>query len=263
MKKLSNILCVVIAVLTFTIMLTSCNGNVPTYEINIKGIVSDSEGNPLEGVTVNILQTQRAKYGMFGPYTQHYTEVKIGVCTTDKNGFYRAKVQSEGLNFRISVFGRDRNWDREIIYSGAADCSCTSNNLLFNQDIIVGTETEYYTGTEWQKAVEVSTLNVNLIDSIYIHLIDGGTILTTGIFIDTPWEDKNGQLLHSMESWYNMYYSSYEHNRNMPPDLTEFNVKFQIDTTAHTWCSIPYADRCYLQVASSKKNSYYIPLTIK
>lgn len=257
------------AILLICITFTACNVDIPTYKVQVSGIVADTKGNPVSNASIKVLDRQKDENSMFGNATMAYIDRMVGTTTTDERGHYSLSITTEGLYFNVSTVYREQNWDSCFAQSGYARCECASGKSDYVVDMTAKTEIEYYTGSIWEEAVEASPLAINLSDSIHIHLKDGGTIMSAGIWFDYPYETQEGGVTvthHEFKSGYNMYYHVDGGAFSMEAGLTDYDLIFKMDTTAESRCSIPYCERCYLKVVSLKNNidqySYFIPLIL-
>lgn len=259
------------AVLLLCSVFASCNLEMPTYNVQVSGTVIDTKGNPVVGASIKIVDRRKDPNSILGIVGSAYIDRIVGTTTTDENGHYALSVTTEGLLFDVSAIRKEQNWDTNFAQSGSIRCDCASEKSAYTLDMVAKTEKEYYTGSVWKDAVEATPLEVGLSDSIQIRLKDGGTILTAGIWFDSPYTtQENGVSVtrHSFKSDYNMYYRVDGGDFSIAPGLTEYKLVFTMDTIAGSIssCSIPYCERCYLKVTSIKTNkdedSYYIPLRI-
>lgn len=249
---------------------TACEMEIPTYTFQVSGTVVDTKGVPVASATVKVVDRQKNQNDMFGPVSSSYIERVVGSTTTDEDGHYSLSITSEGVYFDVSVIRREQTWDYSWAQSGSARCECEAGKSNYVQDILAKTETEYYTGDLWQRAVEATPLVVNLADSIHILLKDGGTIQSAGIWFDNPSGNNENNATYTRHDFKSDYYMCYlvdGGDFSIAAGLTEYDLIFKMDTTNISHCNIPYSERCYLKVASIKKNndmdSYFIPLSIK
>lgn len=247
--------------------LISCNVEIPTYTVQVSGTVVDTQGVPVAGASIKIVDRCKDPNAMFGNVTNAYIDRVIGTTTTDENGHYALSVLTEGFHFDVSAVRKEYDWNSSISQSGSVRCECSSDKSDYILDMVVKTQIEHYTGNAWIDAVEATPLEINLSDSIHIRLKDGGTILSTGIWFDSPYETQEEGVVvmhHSYKSGYNLYYHVDGGDYSMPSGLTEYDFIFTIDTTSSTTYTI--SERCFLKVESLKNSkdevSYFIPLII-
>ena len=244
------------AMLLICTIFTACNVNVPTYTVNVSGTVVDTNGKPVIGASIKVVDRQKDANAMFGNASNAYVDRIVGTATTDETGHYSISITTEGFFFDVSAVRKELNWESSFAQSGSARCECTSGKSEYVQNIVAKTEIEHYIDSTWMDAVEASPLEIGLSDSIHIRLKDGGTIQSAGIWFDYPYEtQEEGSTImrHSFKSDYNMYYYVDGGDYSMPAGLTEYDLIFEMDTTSTTACTIPYNERCYLKVASIKK----------